>query len=49
MGSQWATSAGLSRGVWMAVLGLSIGLVLGTVITRYYDYKGLHRRDLSRG
>lgn len=41
--------AGLARGVWMAVLGLVIGLVLGTFITRYYDYKGLHRRDLSRG
>ncbi|MFI6362651.1 ABC transporter permease [Nocardia sp. NPDC050630] len=41
--------AGLARGVWMAVLGLAIGLVLGTCATRYYDYKGLHRRDLSRG
>ncbi|WP_433716349.1 ABC transporter permease [Nocardia sp. CA-084685] len=41
--------AGLARGVWMAVLGLAIGLVLGTCTTRYYDYKGLHRRDLSRG
>jgi YhgE/Pip-like protein len=36
-------SAGLSRGVWMAVLGLAVGLVFGTVITRYYDRRGLHR------
>ncbi|MEV4129144.1 ABC transporter permease [Nocardia sp. NPDC049707] len=41
--------AGLARGVWMSVLGLTIGLVLGTWITRYYDYRGLHRRDLSHG
>jgi len=41
--------AGLGRGVWMAVLGLAIGLVLGIFITRYYDYKGLHRRDPARG
>ncbi|WP_062988361.1 YhgE/Pip domain-containing protein [Nocardia anaemiae] len=40
--------AGLGRGVWISVLGLTIGLVLGFFITRYYDYKGLHRRDLSR-
>ncbi|WP_433685918.1 ABC transporter permease [Nocardia sp. CA-119907] len=42
-------AAGLSRGVWMAVIGLAIGLVLGTLITRYYDYRGLHRRDPARG
>ncbi|NEW38818.1 DUF3533 domain-containing protein [Nocardia cyriacigeorgica] len=36
-------SAGLSRGVWMALLGLAFALVFGAVITRYYDYKGLHR------
>ncbi|MFE9582508.1 YhgE/Pip domain-containing protein [Nocardia sp. NPDC006044] len=35
--------AGLSRGVWMAVLGLAIGLIFGAVISRFYDYKGLHR------
>ncbi|MFI6042952.1 YhgE/Pip domain-containing protein [Nocardia sp. NPDC051321] len=35
--------AGLARGVWMAVIGLAIGLVFGAVITRFYDYKGLHR------
>lgn len=40
--------AGLTRGVWMVVLGLTIGLVLGTFITRYYDYKGLYRRVPSR-
>ncbi|MEV6561225.1 ABC transporter permease [Nocardia sp. NPDC051756] len=35
--------AGLSRGVWMAVLGLAIGLIFGAVISRFYDRKGLHR------
>ncbi|TQM28990.1 YhgE/Pip-like protein [Nocardia bhagyanarayanae] len=35
--------AGLTRGFWMTLIGLVIGLVLGAVITRYYDYKGLHR------
>ncbi|WP_327121554.1 SNG1 family protein [Nocardia sp. NBC_01730] len=35
--------AGLSRGVWMAVFGLAIGLVFGAVVTRFYDHKGLHR------
>ncbi|MEU7138946.1 ABC transporter permease [Nocardia sp. NPDC046473] len=35
--------AGLSRGVWMAILGLAIGLIFGAVITRFYDRKGLHR------
>ncbi|MFD6159030.1 DUF3533 domain-containing protein [Nocardia sp. NPDC060256] len=35
--------AGLSRGVWMAILGLAIGLIFGAVITRFYDHKGLHR------
>ncbi|MFB8280191.1 YhgE/Pip domain-containing protein [Nocardia colli] len=40
--------AGLSRGVWMAALGLVVGLVLGTVITRFYDYKGLHRTGTGR-
>ncbi|MBF6370704.1 DUF3533 domain-containing protein, partial [Nocardia puris] len=36
-------SAGLTRGLLMTILGLVIGLVFGVVITRYYDYKGLHR------
>ncbi|MBP2187644.1 YhgE/Pip domain-containing protein [Nocardia goodfellowii] len=35
--------AGLARGVWMAVLGMAIGLVLGLLVTRFYDRKGLHR------
>ncbi|MFF7940586.1 YhgE/Pip domain-containing protein [Nocardia gamkensis] len=38
--------AGLTRGVWMAVLGLAIGLVLGAAITRFYDRKGLERRNI---
>ncbi|MBF6325484.1 SNG1 family protein [Nocardia cyriacigeorgica] len=38
-------SAGLSRGVWMALLGLAIAVVFGAVITRFYDYKGLHREN----
>ncbi|WP_040773684.1 YhgE/Pip domain-containing protein [Nocardia pneumoniae] len=37
--------AGLTRGVWMAVLGLTIGLVFGAVVTRFYDRKGLERRN----
>lgn len=37
--------AGLTRGVWMAVLGLAIGLVFGAVVTRFYDRKGLERRN----
>ncbi|QBS46522.1 hypothetical protein DMB37_37800 [Nocardia sp. CS682] len=40
--------AGLSRGVWMSALGLAIGLVLGVVITRWYDYKGLRRSGTGR-
>ncbi|WP_199856985.1 YhgE/Pip domain-containing protein [Nocardia suismassiliense] len=40
--------AGLSRGVWMAALGLAIGLVLGVVITRWYDFKGLRRSGTGR-
>ncbi|MFX0580119.1 YhgE/Pip domain-containing protein [Nocardia nepalensis] len=36
-------SAGLSRSIWMTLLGLVIGLVLGSVVTRYYDRKELHR------
>lgn len=40
--------AGLSRGVWMAALGLAIGLILGTAITRFYDYKGLRRTGTGR-
>ncbi|WP_330234262.1 SNG1 family protein [Nocardia sp. NBC_00508] len=40
--------AGLARGVWMAVLGLAIGLVFGAVVTRFYDRKGLERRNRVR-
>ncbi|MGW5728694.1 YhgE/Pip domain-containing protein [Nocardia beijingensis] len=40
--------AGLTRGVWMAVLGLAIGLVFGAVVTRFYDRKGLERRNIVR-
>ncbi|GAB2515346.1 YhgE/Pip domain-containing protein [Nocardia heshunensis] len=36
-------SAGLSRAVWMTLLGLTIGLVLGGTVTRYYDRKELVR------
>ncbi|MEV6136666.1 DUF3533 domain-containing protein [Nocardia sp. NPDC051990] len=36
-------SAGLSRAIWMTLVGLVIGLLLGGVVTRYYDWKGLHR------
>ncbi|WP_063047418.1 YhgE/Pip domain-containing protein [Nocardia pseudovaccinii] len=36
-------SAGLSRAIWMTLLGLVIGLVVGGVVTRYYDRKELHR------
>ncbi|MFI5717196.1 DUF3533 domain-containing protein [Nocardia sp. NPDC051750] len=36
---------GLARGVWMSLLGLAIGLVLGAVATFVYDRKGLERRS----
>lgn len=36
-------TAGLGRGVWMAVIGLGIALIFGAVITKYYDHKGLER------
>ncbi|RMI32173.1 YhgE/Pip domain-containing protein [Nocardia stercoris] len=35
--------AGLTRGVWMTVLGLAIGLILGLAVTVYYDRKGWRR------
>ncbi|GAB0107079.1 YhgE/Pip domain-containing protein [Nocardia sp. JMUB6875] len=38
-----SAQAGLSRGVWMSVLGLVIGVVLGVVATRAYDRRGLDR------
>ncbi|MCK8675560.1 SNG1 family protein [Rhodococcus sp. HM1] len=37
-------AAGLAHGVWMTLLGLAIGLVLGAVITMIYDKRGFHRR-----
>ncbi|MFI5780188.1 YhgE/Pip domain-containing protein [Nocardia sp. NPDC051570] len=40
-------AAGLSRGVWMTVLGLVIGIVLGLVVTRYYDRRGLQRKPVG--
>ncbi|WP_433197156.1 YhgE/Pip domain-containing protein [Nocardia sp. CA-107356] len=36
-------SAGLSRAIWMTLLGSAIGLVLGAMVTRYYDRKELYR------
>jgi YhgE/Pip-like protein len=36
---------GLARGVWMSLVGLAIGLVLGLVFTILYDRKGLERRS----
>ncbi len=40
-------AAGTTRGVWMTVLGLVIGVVLGLAITRFYDRKGLHRKPVG--
>ncbi|QDP83820.1 DUF3533 domain-containing protein [Nocardia otitidiscaviarum] len=40
--------AGLTRGVWMAALGLAIGVVFGLLITRFYDHKGLERRPVEK-
>ncbi|MFB7721230.1 YhgE/Pip domain-containing protein [Nocardia sp. NPDC056100] len=42
-----SAEAGLSRGCWMAALGLLIGLVFGLVITRFYDRKGLERKPAA--
>ncbi|MFC9993337.1 YhgE/Pip domain-containing protein [Nocardia sp. NPDC127526] len=39
--------AGLSRGFWMAALGLGIGVVFGLGITRFYDRKGLERKPVN--
>ncbi|MET8422849.1 ABC transporter permease [Nocardia sp. NPDC004860] len=39
--------AGLTRGAWMAVLGLIIGVVGGLFITRVYDRKGLERKPVE--
>lgn len=40
-------AAYLTRGIWMSVLGLAIGLALGLTITRFYDHKGLERKPLT--
>lgn len=37
--------AGLARGVGMSLLGIAIAVVCGVTVTRYYDYKGLHRKN----
>ncbi|MGW5452432.1 DUF3533 domain-containing protein [Nocardia sp. NPDC003979] len=39
--------AGLSRGLWMTIAGLTIGLVLGFAATHAYDLRGLHRLGLD--
>ncbi|NKY53145.1 DUF3533 domain-containing protein [Nocardia vermiculata] len=41
-------AAGFTRGFWMTVLGLAIGVVLGLVATRFYDHKGLERKPVNR-
>ncbi|WP_030517427.1 YhgE/Pip domain-containing protein [Nocardia sp. NRRL WC-3656] len=41
-------AAGFTRGFWMTVLGLTIGVVLGVVVTRFYDRKGLERKPINR-
>ncbi|MEV0357057.1 DUF3533 domain-containing protein [Nocardia sp. NPDC050697] len=40
--------AGLTRGFWMTLLGLGIGLVFGAVVTRFYDRRGLHRKNVLK-
>ncbi|MBL1077585.1 DUF3533 domain-containing protein [Nocardia sp. 2] len=39
--------AGLTRGFWMAALGLTIGVVFGLLITSFYDRKGLERKPVN--
>ena len=42
--------AGLLHAVWMTLVGLLIGVVLGIVTTRFYDRKGYertHRRKVA--
>nr|WP_227985453.1 ABC transporter permease [Nocardia spumae] len=41
-------AAGFTRGFWMTVLGLTIGVVLGLTVTRFYDRKGLERKPINR-
>ncbi|MFI1914309.1 YhgE/Pip domain-containing protein [Nocardia sp. NPDC020380] len=42
-----SAQAGLSRGIWMSILGLAVGLVFGLFITRFYDRKGLERKPIQ--
>ncbi|WP_330231667.1 SNG1 family protein [Nocardia sp. NBC_00508] len=35
--------AGFGLGLWMTLLGLGVGLLLGAVVTHSYDRRGLHR------
>ncbi|WP_067848423.1 DUF3533 domain-containing protein [Nocardia lijiangensis] len=39
--------AGLGQGLWMTLLGLAIGLVLGVLATHLYDRRGLDRATAS--
>ncbi|WP_063011859.1 YhgE/Pip domain-containing protein [Nocardia kruczakiae] len=41
-------AAGFTRGFWMTVLGLGIGVALGLIVTRFYDRKGLERKPINR-
>ncbi|WP_051021313.1 YhgE/Pip domain-containing protein [Nocardia araoensis] len=41
--------AGFGQGLWMTVLGLGIGLVLGATATYAYDRRGLHRATAAAG
>lgn len=40
--------AGLTHAIWMTLLGLAIGLVLGFVVTRLYDRKGYERTHRAK-
>ncbi|WP_454197697.1 DUF3533 domain-containing protein [Nocardia sp. Marseille-Q1738] len=39
--------AGFGQGLWMTVLGLGVGLLLGAGVTYAYDRRGLHRATAS--
>lgn len=43
-----SAEAGLTRGFWMAALGLAIGLTLGLCVTWYYDRKGHERKPVNQ-
>lgn len=40
--------AGLIHSVWVMLIGLLIGLLLGGIVTWLYDRRGLHRRSAPR-